>query len=245
VSRLARGMRERKLVEIEYQKEADAAPSTRLVEPYSLERELPNWYVHTWDRTSDGARSFRLDRMRSAKVTREKFEPREGFEPTRLRDARTAKLFYDEEIARWAVERGGGGRGGRALGRRGWRADARRRECHPRAAVQQRRLARERGALAAGRGGPARAGGAAAHGRRARQGPREGARRGTPPRPRLGPWHSTSGTRGTGALRSRTRCLGRATSISSTSRTTCRTSSSAGSRRTGVRSTSGSRSRSA
>ena len=42
VSRLARGMRERKLVEIEYQKEADSEPSTRLVEPYSLERELPN-----------------------------------------------------------------------------------------------------------------------------------------------------------------------------------------------------------
>jgi predicted DNA-binding transcriptional regulator YafY len=106
VSRLARGMRERKLVEIEYQKEVDAEPSTRLVEPYSLERQLPNWYVHTWDRTSDGARSFRLDRMRSAKLTREKFEAREGFEPTRLRDARTAKLLYDEEIARWAIERG-------------------------------------------------------------------------------------------------------------------------------------------
>src|SRR5207244_396025 len=97
VSRLARGMRERKLVEIEYQKEADAAPTTRLVEPYSLERQLPNWYVHTWDRTSDGARSFRLDRMRSAKLTRERFEPREGFEPTRLRDARTAKILYDAE----------------------------------------------------------------------------------------------------------------------------------------------------
>ena len=36
VSRLARGMRERKLVEIEYQKEVDGEPSTRLVEPYSL-----------------------------------------------------------------------------------------------------------------------------------------------------------------------------------------------------------------
>jgi predicted DNA-binding transcriptional regulator YafY len=106
VSTLARGMRENKLVEIEYQKEVDAEPSTRLVEPYSLERQLPNWYVHTWDRTSDGARSFRLDRMRSAKLTREKFEPREGFEPTRLRDARTVKLLYDKAIARWAVERG-------------------------------------------------------------------------------------------------------------------------------------------
>jgi predicted DNA-binding transcriptional regulator YafY len=106
VSTLARGMRERRLVQIEYQKEVDAAPSSRLVEPYSLERQLPNWYVHTWDRTSDGARSFRLDRMRSAKLARERFEPREGFEPTRLRDARTAKLLYDKAIARWAVERG-------------------------------------------------------------------------------------------------------------------------------------------
>jgi proteasome accessory factor C len=99
-------MRERRLVEIEYQKEADSEPSTRLVEPYSLERQLPNWYVHTWDRTSDGPRSFRLDRMRSAKLTREKFDAREGFEPTRLSDARTAKVLYDKAIARWAIERG-------------------------------------------------------------------------------------------------------------------------------------------
>jgi predicted DNA-binding transcriptional regulator YafY len=44
--------------------------------------------------------------MRSAKLTREKFDAREGFEPTRLRDARTAKVLYDKEIARWAIERG-------------------------------------------------------------------------------------------------------------------------------------------
>ena len=106
VSTLARGMRELKLVEIEYQKEVDAQPSTRLVEPYSLERQLPNWYVHTWDRSSDAERSFRLDRMRSAKLTREHFEPREGFEPTRLRGARSARVHYAPEIARWAIERG-------------------------------------------------------------------------------------------------------------------------------------------
>jgi len=44
--------------------------------------------------------------MRNAKLMREKFEAREGFEPTRLRDARTAKLLYDAEVARWAIERG-------------------------------------------------------------------------------------------------------------------------------------------
>ena len=106
VSKLARGMREHRLVEIEYQKEMEAQTSTRLIEPYTLERQLPNWYVHTWDRTSGAERSFRLDRMRSAKLTREKFEPREGFEPTRLRGAATARVLYSKEIARYEIERG-------------------------------------------------------------------------------------------------------------------------------------------
>jgi len=106
VSTLARGMREHRLVELEYQKEMEPQSSTRLVEPYSLERQLPNWYVHTWDRTSGAERSFRLDRMRSAKVTREKFQPREGFEPTRMRGARSARVLYSKEIARYEIERG-------------------------------------------------------------------------------------------------------------------------------------------
>ena len=68
--------------------------------------QMPNWYVHTWDRTSGAERSFRLDRMRSAKLTREKFEPREGFEPTRLRGARRARILYTPAIARYEIERG-------------------------------------------------------------------------------------------------------------------------------------------
>jgi proteasome accessory factor C len=106
VSTLARGMREHRLVEIEYLKEMAAEPSTRVVEPYALERQMPNWYVHTWDRTSGAERSFRLDRMRSAKLSREKFEPREGFEPTRLRGARSARILYSPTIARYEIERG-------------------------------------------------------------------------------------------------------------------------------------------
>src|SRR5262249_18674933 len=68
--------------------------------------ELPNWYVHTWDRTSDGERSFRLDRMRSATLTKKHFEPRDGFEPTKLRNARTAQILYAKDVARFAAERG-------------------------------------------------------------------------------------------------------------------------------------------
>ena len=106
VRTLTEAIRARRLVELEYLKEGEENPSTRLVEPYALERRLPYWYVHTYDRTSDGERSFRIDRMRSAARQKETFEPRVGFEPTRLRDARRARLWYSPEIARWQVERG-------------------------------------------------------------------------------------------------------------------------------------------
>jgi proteasome accessory factor C len=107
VATLTEGIRERRLVEIEYQKEGEQTWSKRVVEPYSLERELPNWRVHTWDRSRDAERSFRLDRMRTATLTPESYEPRPGFEPRGLRDARTAKVLYLKGVAaRWAAERG-------------------------------------------------------------------------------------------------------------------------------------------
>jgi proteasome accessory factor BC len=106
VATFSEAIRDHKLVEIEYQKEGDQTWSKRLVEPYSLERSLPNWYVHTWDRTRDAEKSFRLDRMRSAVLTDQQFEPRPGFQPTRLGDARTAKVLYTKAVARFALERG-------------------------------------------------------------------------------------------------------------------------------------------
>src|SRR5262249_47550839 len=49
---------EQRLVELEYQKETEDTVSTHLVEPHRLERSLPHWYVHTWDRTRNADRSF-------------------------------------------------------------------------------------------------------------------------------------------------------------------------------------------
>jgi proteasome accessory factor BC len=106
VGTLSRGLRERRLVEIDYLKEGEEEGSTHLVEPYSLERRLPYWYVHTWDRTRDGERSFRLDRMRSARLQRGHFEQREGFDPHEFRDARAARIWYSKQIARWEFEKG-------------------------------------------------------------------------------------------------------------------------------------------
>jgi proteasome accessory factor BC len=103
---LSDGAEKRRVVEIEYLKEGEEQPAVRVVEPYSFERELPVWRVHTWDRTADGARTYRLDRMRSAKLTGERFDPREGFDPHYLREPRIARVWHSPAIARWKVERG-------------------------------------------------------------------------------------------------------------------------------------------
>jgi proteasome accessory factor BC len=106
VATLTQGIRERRLVALDYLKEGEESTSEHLVEPYSIERRLPFWYVHTWDRTREGERSFRLDRMRSARLLDEVFDAREGFEPRGLRDARPVQIWYSPEVARWRLERG-------------------------------------------------------------------------------------------------------------------------------------------
>jgi proteasome accessory factor C len=95
-----------RVVQLEYLKEGDETPSVRRVEPYTIERELPVWRVHTWDLTVDGARTFRLDRMRSAQLTDERFEAREGFDPSYLLNPRVARLLHSPAVARWKLERG-------------------------------------------------------------------------------------------------------------------------------------------
>jgi proteasome accessory factor BC len=106
VDKLTQAIDEHKLVEIEYLKPEEQEVVTRTVEPYSIERRLPHWYVHTWDTERDQPRSYRLDRMRKAKVLRKSFQPREGFDPSELHTATTARIWYSPEVARWEVEKG-------------------------------------------------------------------------------------------------------------------------------------------
>jgi predicted DNA-binding transcriptional regulator YafY len=106
VEKLSRAIDEHKLVEIEYLKPEEQEVATRTVEPYSIERRLPHWYVHTWDVDRDQPRSYRLDRMRKATVQRKSFAPRDGFDPSELHDATTARIWYSPAVARWEVEKG-------------------------------------------------------------------------------------------------------------------------------------------
>ena len=106
VSRFSGAIRDSRLVEIEYLKEGDKQPAARVVEPYQLERELPYWYLHAFDLGSAASRSFRLDRIRSAKKLRERFERRLEFDPHRFGGTQTVRIWYSPEVARWEVERG-------------------------------------------------------------------------------------------------------------------------------------------
>jgi proteasome accessory factor BC len=106
VRTLSEAMEQHRVVEIEYLKEGEEEHSTRRVEPYSFERVMPHWLAHTWDLTVGSSRSYRLDRMRSARLTEETFVPREGFDPNFLVDTSPARILYSKQIARWKVERG-------------------------------------------------------------------------------------------------------------------------------------------
>ena len=77
-----------------------------MIEPHALERELPWWYIHSWDHSRDAQRSFRLDRMRDVRLLDETFEPRPDLEPAKLRDVRTARVLFRKKIAPWRIERG-------------------------------------------------------------------------------------------------------------------------------------------
>jgi proteasome accessory factor C len=106
VETLTDAIAKRRLVEFDYLPAAGGEASRRRVEPYKLERELPYWYVHTWDRTRDAERTFRLDRMREAKLLDETFDPRPGLSQRKLSESREAKVWYSKKIARYRIERG-------------------------------------------------------------------------------------------------------------------------------------------
>jgi proteasome accessory factor C len=106
VATLTHAIDDHRLVEIEYLKPEEQEVVTRTVEPYSIERRLPFWYVHTWDIERDQARSYRLDRMRKALRLPTTFVPRPGFDPAWQHTATSARIWYSPAVARWEVEKG-------------------------------------------------------------------------------------------------------------------------------------------
>lgn len=72
-----RGLRDRQIVHLAYLTVRTGALSEREVEPMQLLAERGVWYIEAYCRTAGALRTFRLDRVRAARVLDEHFEPRD------------------------------------------------------------------------------------------------------------------------------------------------------------------------
>jgi proteasome accessory factor BC len=104
----------RRMLSFEYYKENEDEFSARVVEPYALINGREGWYVASFDPARDDVRHFRLDRIKSATVTDERFEPRPDVDPAadvegwpktgEVEASRRAQVWISPSRARWARE---------------------------------------------------------------------------------------------------------------------------------------------
>ena len=86
----------------------------RTIEPYALMNGREGWYVASFDPARDDVRHFRLDRIRNAEMTDERFTRRPEVDPAADVDgwprtgevtaSRIARVWVSPERARWARE---------------------------------------------------------------------------------------------------------------------------------------------
>lgn len=74
-ARTASAVAEHRVLEIAYQGEGADSANSRRIEPIQLFSERGVWYVSAWCEKAAGFRTFRIDRIRSAKLTAEHFDP--------------------------------------------------------------------------------------------------------------------------------------------------------------------------
>jgi proteasome accessory factor BC len=104
----------RRMLAFEYYKENEDEFTQRTVEPYALVNGPEAWYVKSYDPAKGDMRHFRLDRVKSATVTDEHYQPRAEVEASDPVDAwlrggeveasRRARVWISPERARWARE---------------------------------------------------------------------------------------------------------------------------------------------
>ena len=110
----SRAIAARRLLEIEYYKENEDEFSRRVIEPYGLMNAREGWYVAAYDPDKEDVRHFRLDRIKRASVTDQRFKPRPEVDPAadlegwprtgEVQASRRAKVWITPERARYARE---------------------------------------------------------------------------------------------------------------------------------------------
>ncbi len=110
-----RALRDERVLEIEYWTESRGTLTTRVIEPHLLVNSRDAWYLVAYCRRAEDQRTFRLDRVRSATVTDERFTRRPsitasgpylpyGPGPDRSPTAQSASVWCSADLARWMIE---------------------------------------------------------------------------------------------------------------------------------------------
>jgi proteasome accessory factor BC len=103
-----------RVLEIKYYKENEDQFTDRRVEPYRLQNGPEGWYVASYDIGKEGVRHFKLDRIKEATLSKERFEPRPEAEELagvapwmthgEMPAAEVARVWVSPERARWLRE---------------------------------------------------------------------------------------------------------------------------------------------
>ena len=111
---VSRAIAGRRVLEIEYYKENEDEFSKRSIEPYALMNGVEAWYLAAYDPEKDDVRHFRLDRIKQATATDERFTPRPEVDPAAEIDgwlktgeveaSQRARVWISPERARWVRE---------------------------------------------------------------------------------------------------------------------------------------------
>jgi proteasome accessory factor C len=114
---VSHAIREDRLLEIEYWTESRGAITRRTIEPHLLVNAQDAWYVVAYCRRAEGQRTFRLDRIRSARLMDDRFTrrpeivatgpymPRATRAPSGETVAQSASVWCSPAVARWMVEK--------------------------------------------------------------------------------------------------------------------------------------------
>ena len=110
-----KAIEDQRVLAIHYYKENEDEFTKREIEPYRLANGPEGWYVASYDRRREDVRHFRLDRIKEAEVSKERFEPRPEVEEIAAIEgtwlsgenvpaADVARVWVSPERARWASE---------------------------------------------------------------------------------------------------------------------------------------------
>lgn len=102
IEALRRGIRDRRVLELEYLTKGRLEVTTRQVEPYLLFRGQEAWYLEAFCLVAQAQRTFKLERIRSARITGAAFDPRPEMD---LASGRSGQAFVPGEVASWSTVR--------------------------------------------------------------------------------------------------------------------------------------------